>query len=370
MFYCPLILLVAMTTVGIARDRSADLAFRSAAFLVATMTMGAEAPVAPGSSPQGENCGTKPPLRLELTPAGSCTANDPSVSFSGNLGLPAAHVRPWIALRAAILQRQFNRANELLRDTPPSATRWFWQGVLMLQEQKTFASIRNLEQAAHAQDNCRTERQLAVDYFLLNQRMLAADALGRAFRFNPHDGLALYLRGRLSFVSDAFLPAERDFGAFLTLEPNDYRGLYYRAISEQHLGQGALAQKHLRRSVDVLVCHHLSFWRAPYALAQIRLQNDEAEEAMRDVSLSLEMAHASVTESRPTALATILVLRGKIEEHLGKADAAEGDWRQAVKLDPYRADAWYLLARLYRKQEKLSQAQHALEQFRRIQSEL
>lgn len=301
----------------------------------------------------------------------SCSPNDPSTNFSSGLSLPFVHAQPWSTLRAAIADGRFQDAEHILQLAQPSADKQFWNGVLLLHERRTFASIRALERAAHLKDTGRTETLLAVDYLLLNQRILAADAIGRALHLQPRDPMTLYLRGRLEFVSDNFKSSRRDFSAVVAEEPDDYRTLYYLAVSEWRLGDNVSARNDLRRAVDVLGCHRLNFPLAPYTLAQVELDLGKATEALKAAQLALTMAEAEPASQRDTEeTAKILVERGNIEDRLGRSQKAEDDLERAVKLDPYLAEGWYLLAHVCRQRGKAADATRALKQFQQLRSEL
>jgi tetratricopeptide (TPR) repeat protein len=300
-----------------------------------------------------------------------CDPSDPSANFSSSLSLPSVQALPWSKIRETIAEGQFQEAERSLKATHLSAAQQFWYGVLLLHERSTFASIRCLERAAHLGDTSQTETLLAADYFLLNQRLLAADALQRALRLQPADPMAHYLRGRLEFVSGSFDKAQQDFAAILAQEPNDYHSLYYLGVSEWRVGDSVAARKTLRRAVDVLVCHRLNFSLAPYTLAQIELDSGAATDALRHADLALTMARQPSINSRDAdEVANALVLRGKIEDHLGRSMLAEQDLQQAVKLNPYLPEGWYLLSHVYRKIGDERQALSALKRFEQIQRQL
>ncbi|HLI35178.1 MAG TPA: tetratricopeptide repeat protein [Terriglobia bacterium] len=295
--------------------------------------------------------------------------NDPSAAFTAHLSLPPAQSEPWNAIRQSIVNGNFTQAENRLRSSPPSADHWLWQGVLLLHERKTFASIRSLEQSARIKDTSLVETLLAVDYFLLNQRSLAVDAIQRALHFDAQNMMALYLRGRLEFVSASFRQARNDFSAVLAAEPRDFHSLYYLGFCEWRLGQNDEARKTLLDAVEVLTCHHLRFPLAPYTLAQLELNAGASQSALAHINLAVQMAEAQGEKDSEFA-AKALALRGRIESALGRRADAERDLEQSVKEDPLVAESWYSLAHLYQEEGKKAQAAEALNQFRKIQGEL
>ncbi len=119
----------------------------------------------------------------------------------------------------------------------------------------------------------------------------------------------------------------------------------------------------------MLTCHHLRFPLAPYTLAQLELNAGENPSALTHINLAVQMAEAPV-EKDPELAAKALALRGKIEVALGRRADAEHDLEESVKEDPLMAESWYLLARLYQEEGQKARAAAALNQFRKIQSEL
>lgn len=239
---------------------------------------------------------------------------------------------------------------------------------MLLQQEKTFAAIRSLEQSARLQDTSTAETLLAVAYFMLNQRLLIQDALRAALQLEPQNPRALYLQARLDFMAHSFERAVANFDAVLAIEPNDYSSLYYLGYSELLVGRNSSARDHLQRSVEILNCHHLDFWLAPYALAKLELDSGNLEPALAQSNLALEMAKGGSDRAKEhDEAAEVLVLRGKIASSLGRQNDAEHDWQQAVTLNPILGSGWYLLGQLYQRQGRTADATDALRHYRENQ---
>lgn len=305
---------------------------------------------------------------LWCAPARSCIQNDPSATFSANLGLPPAQSDIGIKIREAILGKDFAAAQALVEKMGPPADSWLWRGVLLLQRGKTYAAIRSLEQSAQLQDTSTVEMLLAVAYLLLNQRLLVQDALHAALQMEPQNPRALYLQGRLDFMTHSYERAIRNFAAVLGIEPNDYSSLYYLGFSELNLGRNDSARDHLMRAVDVLNCHHLDFWMAPYALAKLELDSGAFAPALEHTKLALEMARSDPdqADSRDES-AEVLVLQGRIESSLGRENDAERDWRHAVELNPTLGSGWYQLGLLLQRQGRKAESSLAMQHFQESQ---
>lgn len=300
----------------------------------------------------------------------SCDTEGGSANFSSALGLPSADKEPGISIRQLIKAGDYGKAEQTLKSIVGSPEAIYWTGVLLLNEGKTFASIRVLEQAAQQSDSAQTEIFLGVDYFLLNQRRLAYEAVGNALRLDPRDALALYLRGRLEVFSEKFASAVEDFTSVLATEPADYRSFYYKGFSESKLGHTKAAEADLLRAVNVLECHHLKFSMAPYTLAKIKMESGEYEAALGLATEAYQMAETENKKADQDTLAEILLLRGKACENLGELSNAESDWLQSIAHDPLSSSAWYLLSTLYRREGRAADAANALAKFEAIRQEL
>ncbi|MBZ5563212.1 MAG: tetratricopeptide repeat protein [Acidobacteriia bacterium] len=243
--------------------------------------------------------------------------------------------------------------------------------MLLLQKKETFASIRALEKAADLLDTSTAETMLALDYLLLNQRLLAQQALDRALTLTAEDSRALYLRGRLRFIRNDFRAARADFTAVVRSEPNDYRSLYYCGLSEYRLGNGAAAQKNLLQALEALTCHHISFYLVPKDLSEIELAAGQAEAALAHATTALTMAEkASSEDTLREEVQDALLMRAKVHTALGSLSDAEADLRQALALNQDLDQAWYLLAKVYRQRGQTKRAEEAIVQFQRIRDEL
>lgn len=306
-----------------------------------------------------------------LADSARCSADDPSVTFSATISLPAGGAPEFLAVREAIARGDFVSAEKLLRELPLASDHWLWEGVLLLQKKETFASIRALEKAADLLDTSTAETMLALDYLLLNQRLLAQQALDRALTLTAEDSRALYLRGRLRFIRNDFRAARADFTAVVRSEPNDYRSLYYCGLSEYRLGNGAAAQKNLLQALEALTCHHISFYLVPKDLSEIELAAGQAEAALAHATTALTMAEkASSEDTLREEVQDALLMRAKVHTALGSLSDAEADLRQALALNQDLDQAWYLLAKVYRQRGQTKRAEEAIVQFQRIRDEL
>jgi tetratricopeptide (TPR) repeat protein len=301
----------------------------------------------------------------------SCSGLGASATLSSTLSLPPASSAPFAEIRAAIAQGLFERAEELLGKAPPGAELLLWRGILLLHTGKTFASIRSLEEASRLHDSSTIETLLGVDYFLLNQRLLAEQAISKALALYPGNKRGRYLRGRFYFAKHDFSKAMEDFRAVLEKEPDDYRSLCYLGYSEWRLGKTDEAARHLQRSVDVVQCLHINFLLALQTLAQLEFQNGDLNHALAHSDMALSMAAQSKDpEDNFDGASDVLLVRGKIHLALGKQQEAIEDWRRALQLNPALVECWYLLAHLYRQRGETNLADDALTHFKTIHEEL
>lgn len=301
----------------------------------------------------------------------ACSLLDASATFSTTLSFPPTAETPFAQVRMAIAQGNLTQAEDLLLKAPSDVNRSIWQGILLLHSGKPFSAIRSLEEAARLHNTSMVQTLLGVVYLLLNQRQLTSKAIGNALEFDPKNDRALYLRGRFNFITHNYSQAEQDFRAVLETEPHDYRTLFYLGYSEWRLGKQSPALEHLRRSVAVIQCHHLSFALAPQTLAEFQLETGNLNEALSNSNLAVSLSEQSTGEAESREeIANALVLRGKIHSALGQAQEAVQDWQRAVALSPDLAEGWYLLAHVYQRRGEAQKAADSLAHFKRVHDEL
>jgi len=310
------------------------------------------------------------PVSLRADSA-NCSAHDPSATFSDTISLPAVGAPEFLAVREAMARGDFGSAQKLVRSLPLTSDRRLWEGVLLLQEKETFASIRALEKAADLLDSSAVETMLGMDYLLLNQRLLAQQALNRALALDPKDSRALYWRGRLHFICNDFSRAREDFTAVLATEHNDYRSFYYLGLSDYRLGNVPAAQRNLLSASEVLNCHNIGFYLVPKTLSEIELQSGQTQAALANATGALRMAEkASGEDTLQDEVPDALLMRARVHTALGNLRDAEADLRRALALDQDLDQAWYLLAKVYRQRGETKRAEEAIVQFQRIRDEL
>lgn len=303
--------------------------------------------------------------------AARCANVEPSATFSLDLALPAAQSPQLGSVRALIAKGDFKGAEKLLSSLPSSSGLWLWEGILRLRKQQTFASIRALEKAAAIQDSVTIEAMLAVDYLLLNQRILAKGALTRGLKLNGSDVRVLYLLGRLRFMVNDFSGAQKDLSSVLEVKPDDLLSLFYLGLSEWRLGHENEARGVLSKAVEVALCLHVAFPPIPETLAKLEIQMGDASAAVEHCSQALKMAvESNGGKGDKDHMAKALVVRGKAYAALHQTQSAQQDWQQAVSLNPQMPEAWYLLSRIYQKEGKNTLADEALNHFKEIQNEL
>lgn len=303
--------------------------------------------------------------------AAKCENMEPSATFSLDLALPPTQSPQLGSVRALIAKGDFKGAEKLLSSLPSSSGLWLWKGILLLKLQETFASIRALEKAAAIQDSSTIEAMLAVDYLLLNQRILAKGALTQGLKLNGSDARVLYLLGRLRFMVNDFSGAQKNLSAVLKAKPDDLLSLYYLGLSEWRLGHENEARRELSDAVKVALCLHIIFPPIPETLAKLELEMGDASAAVEHCSQALKMAgESNGGKGDKDQMAKAFVVRGKAYAALHQTQSAQKDWQQAVTLNPKMPEAWYLLSRIYQKEGKKTLATEALNHFKKIQNEL
>jgi len=304
------------------------------------------------------------PIEYGLAEDGPCVQSDNPIT----LGVPNAQDSSWAHVRDLISQGKLEIANQLIGSAPSTAEGLLWKGVLLLQRHQTFDSIRALEDSARIADGSAVETLLATDYLLLNQRILAQEALDQAMKLNSEDPQALYVLGRLRLIENDVAGARNGFMAVLKHYPREYHCLYYLGLCEWRLGDNAEAKGFFVRGLDELMCRRANFPSLALDLSQLELQLGEAPDALKHSNMAVQIA--SQQKSNDQQLANILLVRGKVYLALGRRSEAEIDWQRAVSLSTTLAEGWYLLARSYQARGDTTLAANAIAEFRKIKDDL
>jgi tetratricopeptide (TPR) repeat protein len=179
--------------------------------------------------------------------------------------------------------------------------------------------------AAHP-DSARAHQALAENYFVLRQMPQAEKEYQEALRLRPElPGLHLEL-GQVYANSAQWTKAEAEFRAETKLRPGNPEAAYRLGASLLQQGKAGEALEELKRANDL----------------------------------------------KPDMPETLYSL-GKAASLSGDAPAAEKAWARVLELEKesaLAAQSHFGLAALYRKQGKIQQAQHEMQEFQRLQSKI
>lgn len=262
--------------------------------------------------------------------------------------------------------RQFGRTENLtqqeLHAAHGSFTAYLSLGHLELSRKRIFASVRAFRQAAILQpDNCEAHRQLAIDYFLLNQKVLFKQQIREALQANREDEQSYYLAGRFAYeVEKGFGLAADYFSKAIALDDSDYKAHYYLGLSCKSLGETSQAQQELERAGQLVTSRKVKYDLPFRSLSELFSEKNEPEKAWENAKKAI-----AVDPSSPENY----YFCGKAEIAMGKIDIAAQSLQQSTLLDPTYAQPYYLLGQIYYKTGRRVLADEAYARFESLQKE-
>lgn len=176
-----------------------------------------------------------------------------------------------------------------------------------------------------------TAIQLADAYLTAHDHRRAEEVLGTALATDPHDHRLLSALARVQLDREDYVAAEVTARAAVAGAPHDEEALYALSRALEELGRMPEALDVARDAVDR---HPYS----TYSLSNLARLLDVAhlpEEALPVIEDAVELA-----PNDPY----LLTVRGDVHASLIDLDAAEADYREALRLDPQRKDALHGLA--------------------------
>jgi len=195
--------------------------------------------------------------------------------------------------------------------------------------------------------------------YLLGDAETAKATFIRLLEKHPEDEEGAYMLGRIYYQEGAIQLAVGQFERTLKLNRNSYKaldnlGLCYQALSENHKA----IRYHLTAIKLVETAQPDYEW--PYInLAEALLKAGDAQHAFDSA--------AKATKRNPMTGRAFYV-GAKALDQLGKPDLAVNWLERATALDAGATEAWYLLARLYRKQGQTERAEAALRRFQELKA--
>lgn len=193
--------------------------------------------------------------------------------------------------------------------------------------------------------------------YLLGREPDAERSLRAALAIDPDHGPSQYALGRILYQQNRFPEATQLFQRLVARDPKDYRAHDNLALCYAGLGQDAEAVKHFLKALELVHKDHPEYDAVYANAANFFLGHNEFTKAFQ---LAAEAAKRNPQSARN------FFLTGKALASLDKNELSVRWFRQAAELEPSYSEAFYWLARVYRKIGKTEEADAALERFREL----
>lgn len=195
--------------------------------------------------------------------------------------------------------------------------------------------------------------------YLLGRDAEAITLLENLVRREPFNMEGRYALGRVYYFNARPDPACAQFEAVVTAQPGHYRAWDNLGLAREAAGRVPEAiQAHIR-AIALVATEHREYDWAHANLAELLMKEDDNRRAF---SLAVEAAERNPQSSRNFYLA------GKALTRLEQWPKAERWLRRSAELDPTDAAPHYLLARLYRRLDRLDEADVERKLFLDLQS--
>lgn len=280
-------------------------------------------------------------------------ASQDSCVLSRDWGLVASQMPS--AVSGAKWQQVERLSLELTRVCPDSGPGYYWLGVALLRQERTFAAVRALRKVLQRSSDAPTHLALAEAYFLLKQDKFFGEEIDAAIAAAPQDPEPYYVAGRYSYeVRDRFNIAAGYFEKALALNPRHYKALTYLALSLQGMNRTREAEARFLEAIQIIDRQKVQFDLPFQLLASFYLEHGRASDALPFIQRAIQML--------PDSASNYLIL-GKLAWALHDADTAINALEKALSLDGGLVEARYSLAQVYKARGETAKAERELNAF-------
>ena len=190
--------------------------------------------------------------------------------------------------------------------------------------------------------------------YILGDAGKAIATLIRLLDRHPDDEDGAYMLGRIYYQESQIDLAIGQFERAVKTSPRSYKALDNLGLCYVAKGDDQQATRYFLSAIKLVEKDHPEYeW--PYVnLAELLLKGNDAKRAFDA---------ASMAANRNPQSARSFYVGAKALEQLGKPELSLNWAQRASALDPGYSDAWYLLARLYRKLGQAEKAEEARQRF-------
>ena len=187
----------------------------------------------------------------------------------------------------------------------------------------------------------------------------ADDRAGRDVRKNPRDAEAEYLLARYLYETKQYRQSLSTFQEVLEIQPEHYKAHYYAGLVYQMTNDTDRAQAEFLTAIRIIESKQI---RYAWPFADLGRQLADAGELDAAIGWLSHGIHNDPTCPKAYyEYARALFHKGPLPE-------IEKALIEAVRLDPGYTDAYYLLARYYRKSDRNLAAEQVLARFRGLKA--
>ncbi len=190
--------------------------------------------------------------------------------------------------------------------------------------------------------------------YLMGYAGMAIETFIRLLDLHPADEDGAYMLGRIYYQEGRIDLAIGQFERALKISPAYYKALDNLGLCYVAKGDDEKAMRYFLGAVKLVEKNHPEYeW--PYInIAELLLKRSNPRKAFDA---------ASMAANRNPLSARSFYIGAKALDHLEKAEQSLNWAQRAAALDPDYSDAWYLMARLYRKLGQEGKAEEARHRF-------
>ena len=293
---------------------------------------------------------------------GQSTPQTQLYDISPGTNPPPAATSPASRLFALVTKQQWSEAGKLAQELAPQEPNdpaiSYYLGLTRLHFQDPIGAIRALRTAERlGTDTAYVHQALGIAYYNVHQFILFQQQMERSMALAPADYKSYYYVGRyFESIRNDFLGALEYFAKATGLNPEHTESWYYEGFCLELSGRRAEARSAYETAIKSVKKRHERFSLPYQGIARLLAEEAPAQ--------ALEFSRRAV-ELEPN-LDSNHVIMAKIYERLGRLSEAAKELQTAERLDPTNASPRFMLARIYSKVGNHEAAEAELAMFKKI----